>query len=63
MDLEKVKKKDNNRNSLERLYNEQFKNQIEIDKNQIIEDLEKLTEKVDNLLLSEIIFTINKKKN
>ena len=40
-----------------------FKNQIEIDKNQIIEDLEKLSEKkVDNLLLSEIIFTIDKKK-
>ena len=40
-----------------------FQNQIEIDKNQIIEDLEKLSEKkVDNLLLSEIIFTIDKKK-
>ena len=63
MYLEKVKKKI----TIEIAWNDfimnNFKNQIEIDKNQIIEDLEKLTEKkVDNLLLSEIIFTIDKKK-
>ena len=63
MDLEKVKKKI----SIEIAWNDFimniFQNQIEIDKNQIIEDLENLSEKkVDNLLLSEIIFTIDKKK-
>ena len=63
MDLEKVKKKI----TIEIAWNDfimsSFQNQIEIDKNQIIEDLEKLSEeKVDNLLLSEIIFTIDKKK-
>ena len=63
MDLEKVKKKI----SIEIAWNDFimniFQNQIEIDKNQIIEDLEKFSEKkVDNLLLSEIIFTIEKKK-
>ena len=63
MDLEKVKKKI----SIEIAWNDFimniFQNQIEIDKNRIIEDLEKFSEKkVDNLLLSEIIFTIEKKK-
>ena len=63
MSLEKVKKK----LTIEIAWNDfimnNFQNQIEIDKNQIIEDLEKLSEKkVDNLLLSEIIFTIDKKK-
>ena len=63
MNLEKVKKKI----TIEIAWNDfimsSFQNQIEIDKNQIIEDLEKLSEeKVDNLLLSEIIFTIDKKK-
>ncbi len=63
MSLEKVKKKI----TIEIAWNDfimnNFQNQIEIDKNQIIEDLEKLSEKkVDNLLLSEIIFTIDKKK-
>ena len=63
MDLEKVKRKI----TIEIAWNDFimniFQNQIEIDKNQIIEDLEKLSEKkVDNLLLSEIIFTIDKKK-
>ena len=63
MSLEKVKKKI----TIEIAWNDfimnNFQNQIEIDKNQIIEDLEKLSEKkVDNLLLSEIIFTIDKKE-
>jgi len=63
MNLEKIKKKI----TIEIAWNDFimniFQNQIEIDKNQIIEDLEKLSEKkVDNLLLSEIIFTIDKKK-
>ena len=40
-----------------------FKNEIEIDQNLMIKELEKFDEKkVDNLLLSEIIFTINEKK-
>ena len=63
MDLEKVKRKI----TIEIAWNDfimnNFQNQIEIDENQINEDLEKLSEKkVDNLLLSEIIFTIDKKK-
>ena len=63
IDLEKVKKKI----TIEIAWNDfimnTFQNQIEIDKNQIIGDLEKLSEKkVDNLLLSEIFFTIDKKK-
>ena len=40
-----------------------FKNEIEIDENLMSEELEKIKErKVENLLLSEIIFTINEKK-
>ena len=40
-----------------------FNNEIEIDKNLMIKELEKIKEKkVENLLLSEIIFTINEKK-
>ena len=40
-----------------------FNNEIEIDENLLIKELEKIKEKkVENLLLSEIIFTINKKK-
>ena len=40
-----------------------FKNEIEIDENLMREELEKIQEKkVENLLLSEIIFTINEKK-
>ena len=63
MDLEKVKKKISIEISWNEFIMNIFQNQIEIDKNQIIEDLEKLSEKkVDNLLLSEIIFTIDKKK-
>ena len=40
-----------------------FANEIEIDQNFMIKEIEKIDEKkVDNLLLSEIIFTINEKK-
>jgi len=40
-----------------------FKNEIEIDQELMIKELEKIDEKkVENLLLSEIIFTINEKK-
>ena len=40
-----------------------FKNEIEIDENLMSKELEKIKErKVENLLLSEIIFTINEKK-
>ena len=40
-----------------------FNNEIEIDENLLIKELEKIKEKkVENLLLSEIIFTINEKK-
>ncbi len=40
-----------------------FQNEIEIDRDAMINELEKLEKKkVDNLLLSEIIFTINEKK-
>jgi len=40
-----------------------FNNEIEIDENLMREELEKIQEKkVENLLLSEIIFTINEKK-
>ena len=40
-----------------------FKNEIEIDENLMSKELEKIEEKkVENLLLSEIIFTINEKK-
>ena len=40
-----------------------FNNEIEIDEKLLIKELEKIKEKkVENLLLSEIIFTINKKK-
>ena len=40
-----------------------FNNEIEIDENLISKELEKIQEKeVENLLLSEIIFTINEKK-
>ena len=40
-----------------------FSNEIEIDKNLMSKELEKIQEKkVENLLLSEIIFTINEKK-
>ena len=40
-----------------------FNNEIEIDENLMIKELEKIKEKkVENLLLSEIIFTINEKK-
>ena len=41
-----------------------FNNEIEIDKNLMIKELEKIKEKkVENLLLSEIIFTINERKD
>ena len=40
-----------------------FNNEIEVDENLLIKELEKIKEKkVENLLLSEIIFTINEKK-
>mgnify|MGYP001410442649 CR=1 FL=1 len=40
-----------------------FSNKIEIDRNSLAEELDKLDKKkVDNLLLSEIIFTINEKR-
>ncbi len=63
VDLEKVREKITIEIAWNDLIINTFKDQIEIDKKKIIEELEKLSkQKVDNLLLSEIIFTINKKK-
>ena len=63
VDLEKVKEKILIEIAWNNLIVKIFENEIEIDKDSMINELEKLNkQKVDNLLLSEIIFTINDKK-
>ena len=63
VDLEKVKRKIAIEIAWNDLIVNTFKNQIEIDQKIIRQELKKLKEQaVENLLLSEIIFTINDKK-
>ena len=63
VDLEKVKEKILIEIAWNNLIVKIFENEIEIDKDSMIKELEKFNkQKVDNLLLSEIIFTINEKK-
>ena len=63
VDMEKVKEKILIEIAWNNLIVKIFENEIEIDKDSMINELEKLNkQKVDNLLLSEIIFTINDKK-
>ena len=62
IDLERVKEKIAIEIAWNDLIVKKFANQIEIDQNLMKKQLEKLdNEKIDNLLLSEIIFTINNK--
>ncbi len=63
VDLERVKKKIGIEIAWNDLVVDTFKNQIEIDQKKIRQEMEKLKEQeIENLLLSEIIFTINDKK-
>ena len=63
VDLEKVKEKILIEIAWNNLIVKIFKNEIEVDKDLMLKELEKFNKKkVDNLLLSEIIFTINDKK-
>ena len=63
VDIQRVKEKISIEIAWNDLVVKTFSNEIEIDKNFINEEIEKFdNKKVDNLLLSEIIFTINKKK-
>ena len=63
VDIEKVKEKILIEIAWNNLIVKIFENEIEIDKDSMIKELEKFNkQKVDNLLLSEIIFTINEKK-
>ena len=63
VDLEKVKEKILIEIAWNNLIVKIFKNEIEVDKDLMLKELEKFNkQKVDNLLLSEIIFTINDKK-
>ena len=63
IDMERVKEKISIEIAWNNLIVKIFENQIEIDKDFMIKELEKFNkQKVDNLLLSEIIFTINDKK-
>ena len=63
VDLEKVKEKILIEIAWNNLIVKIFENEIEVDKDLMIKELEKFNnQKVDNLLLSEIIFTINDKK-
>ena len=63
VDLEKVKKKISIEIAWNDLIINTFKSQIEVDTISIKKELDKFSEeKVENLLLSEIIFTINDKK-
>ena len=63
VDLERVKKKIAIEIAWNDLVVDTFKNQIEIDQKKIRKEMKKLKEQeVENLLLSEIIFTINDKK-
>ena len=63
IDLERVKEKISIEIAWNDLIIKTFKNEVSIDRNLMMKKLEKFDEKkVDNLLLSEIIFTINKKE-
>ena len=63
VDLKRVKEKISIEIAWNDLIVKKFANQIEIDQNFIIKEIDKLDEKkVENLLLSEIIFTVNDKK-
>ena len=63
VDLEKVKEKILIEIAWNNLIVKIFKNEIEVNKDLMLKELEKFNkQKVDNLLLSEIIFTINDKK-
>ena len=63
VDIEKVKEKILIEIAWNNLIVKIFENEIEINKDSMIKELEKLNkQKIDNLLLSEIIFTINEKK-
>ena len=63
VDIERVKEKISIEIAWNNLIVNIYGNEIEIDQNAINKELEKFDEKkVDNLLLSEIIFTINEKK-
>ena len=63
VDIKRVKEKISIEVAWNDLIVKTFANEIEIDRNLMIKELEKFDEKeVENLLLSEIIFTINEKK-
>ena len=63
VDIEKVKEKISIEIAWNDLIVKAFANEIEIDQDSMVKELEKFDEKkVDNFLLSEIIFTINEKK-
>ncbi len=63
VDIQRVKEKITIEIAWNNLIVKTFANEIEINKDLMIKELEKLdNKKVDNLLLSEIIFTINEKK-
>jgi len=63
IDLQRVKEKISIEIAWNDLIIKTFQNEVSIDRNLMIKKLEKFDEKkVDNLLLSEIIFTINKKE-
>ena len=63
VDIKKVKEKISIEIAWNELVVKTFEKEIEIDQNRMREELDKVDEKkVDNLLLSEIIFTINDKK-
>ena len=63
VDIKKVKEKISIEIAWNELVVKTFEKEIEIDQNRMREELDKFDEKkVDNLLLSEIIFTINDKK-
>ncbi len=63
VDIQRVKEKISIEIAWNDLIVKTFANEIEIDQNSISKELEKLdNRKIDNLLLSEIIFTVNDKK-
>ena len=63
VDIERVKEKISIEIAWNNLIVNIYENEIEIDQNAMNKEIEKFDEKkVDNLLLSEIVFTINEKK-
>ena len=63
IDIQRVKEKISIEIAWNDLIVKTFSNKIEIDQNALSKELEKFDEKkIDNLLLSEIIFTVNNKK-